>query len=58
MQQPFSNSEAVKMCMVGPDAPLSSHIKYGPKPPYAVGKPRERPYSGTSLIYCKILSMC
>uniref|UniRef100_K1R2V2 Lipoxygenase-like protein domain-containing protein 1 n=1 Tax=Magallana gigas TaxID=29159 RepID=K1R2V2_MAGGI len=45
MQQPFSNSEAVKMCMVGPDAPLSSHIKYGPKPPYAVGKPRERPYS-------------
>lgn len=46
MQQPFTNSEAVRMCMVGPDAPLSSHIRYGPKPPYAVGKPRARPYSG------------
>ncbi|XP_078332217.1 lipoxygenase homology domain-containing protein 1-like isoform X5 [Crassostrea virginica] len=45
MQQPFTNSEAVRMCMVGPDAPLSSHIRYGPKPPYAVGKPRARPYS-------------
>ncbi|XP_012940984.2 lipoxygenase homology domain-containing protein 1, partial [Aplysia californica] len=50
MQQPNNNSEAVSRCMVGPDAPLSSHLRFKPHPPFAAGKPkaRPRPYSAPS----------
>ncbi|KAL5006870.1 hypothetical protein ScPMuIL_015676 [Solemya velum] len=54
MQQPYSNSEALKRCLKDTGAPRSSQLKYSepkyvyePKPPYAAGKPKtiSRPYS-------------
>ena len=48
MQQPFTNSEAVKRCLNIPDAPRSSTIRYEPRPPYAAGPAKKlaRPSSG------------
>lgn len=45
MQQPFTNSEAVKRCMTIPDAPIPGVPSYNPRPPYAANA-RSRPYSG------------
>lgn len=60
MQQPNNSSEAVRRCLMIPDAPLSSHLRFQPHPPYAVGKPkqRSRPHSGmwTDVAY-KILDL-
>ncbi|KAK7479808.1 hypothetical protein BaRGS_00028988 [Batillaria attramentaria] len=47
MQQPNTNSEAVRRCLTVPDAPRSSQLRYQPRPPYAAGpaKPLARPHS-------------
>lgn len=51
MSQPYTNSEAVKRCMMMSNGPLSSHMLVKePHPPYAVNYGRSvsrpRPYSG------------
>jgi hypothetical protein len=49
MQQPFTNSEAVRRCMTIPDGPIPGVRSYEPRPPYGTGvggNVRSRPYSG------------
>lgn len=51
MQQPFTNSEAVRRCMTIPDGPIPGVRSYEPRPPYGTGvggNVRSRPYSGIS----------
>ena len=50
MQQPFTNSEAVKRCLTIPNAPIPGVPSYEPRPPYGTGSGktvRTRPYSGS-----------
>ncbi|XP_063398724.1 lipoxygenase homology domain-containing protein 1-like isoform X1 [Mytilus trossulus] len=49
MQQPFTNSEAVKRCLTIPDHPIPGVPSYAPKPPFGTSKNvRSRPYSAPS----------
>lgn len=51
MQQPFTNSEAVKRCLTIPNAPIPGVPSYNPRPPYAAGgNVRSRPYSGMYIL--------
>lgn len=53
MQQPLTNSEAVRRCLTIPDAPRSSQLRFQPQPPYAAGpaKTLARPSSGNVLLH-------
>lgn len=52
MQQPFTNSEAVKRCLTIPDHPIPGVPSYAPKPPFGTSKNvRSRPYSGKCMTH-------
>lgn len=51
MQQPNTNSEAVKRCLMIPDVPRSSQLRFEPRPPYAAGPPKKIARPSSAPVY-------